>query len=74
MKIGDCVKTRWNDSVGVIIEKKYRTVPDGNPNGDFTRELEWRVQWSNGSATWVKQYCGFGQPGLQLVSESAHSV
>ena len=74
MKIGDCVKTRWNDSVGVIIEKKYRCVPDGNPNGDFTRELEWRVQWSNGSATWVKQYCGFGQSALQLISESAHSV
>ena len=49
MKVGDCVKTRWNDCVGVIIEKRYRTVPDGNPNGDFTRELQWRVQWSHGS-------------------------
>ena len=71
MKVGDCVKTRWNDCVGVIIEKRYRAVPDGNPNGDFTRELQWRVQWSDGRSTWVNARCsGFGRPSLELVSES----
>ena len=36
MKIGDVVKLRSDGRVGLVTERFRRTVPDGNPNGDYT--------------------------------------
>ena len=51
MKVGDAVRFRdWKNAfygvdakVGIVIEKQNYTVPDGNPNGDFTRHVKWKV-------------------------------
>jgi len=43
MKVGDAVEMIGDGSVGIIIDKVRRCVPDGNPNGDFNIEYRYRV-------------------------------
>ena len=51
MQVGDAVKlcngpkafSRLGSQVGIIIAKQHYTVPDGNPDGDFTRHVKWKV-------------------------------
>ena len=43
MKVGDAVEMRRDGSVGIIINKIRRCVPDGNPNGDFNIEYSYKV-------------------------------
>ena len=51
MKVGDAVKFRdgkhafygTDAKVGIVVEKQNYTVPDGNPNGDFTRHVKWKI-------------------------------
>ena len=53
MKVGDAVKLRsnakmnTNNRVGIVVAKQHYTMPDGNPNGDFTRHIKWKVLFGN---------------------------
>ncbi len=44
MKIGDMVRLKKSGSIGLIVDKFRRCVPDGNPNGDFNIVHTWQVQ------------------------------
>ena len=43
MRVGDAVEIKRDGSVGLIVDKIRKCVPDGNPNGDFTIEYSYKV-------------------------------
>jgi len=67
MQVGDAVRlNRWRvpaladwlgidpDAVGVIVDRRTYTKPDGNPNGDFTRHTKWQVLFSS-APRWLER-------------------
>lgn len=68
MKVGDAVRLdRWHaprlstwlgidaDAVGVIVNRRTYTKPDGNPDGDFTRHTKFQVLFSI-EPRWLDRY------------------
>jgi len=51
VKVGDAVRLKRTNEVGVVVEKYRRSVPDGNPNGDFTFEYRWKVLFGTETRT-----------------------
>ncbi len=49
MRVGDIVKLRSNDNIGLVVEKYRRTEQDGNPNGDFYVYYHYRVLFGSSS-------------------------
>lgn len=51
MKVGDAVRLKRTNEVGIVVKKHRRSVPDGNPNGDFTFEYHWTVLFGTDTRT-----------------------
>ena len=64
MKVGDAVRFRdWKNTfygtdtkVGIVIAKQHYAVPDGNPNGDFTRHVKWKILFGERVVTVSNRY------------------
>ena len=47
MKAGDMVRLKKTGRVGIVLQRVTRYVPDGNPNGDFNVEYNYRIACGN---------------------------
>ena len=51
MNVGDAVRLKRTNEVGIVVKKYRKSIPYGNPNGDFTLEYRWNVLFGTETRT-----------------------